>query len=175
VSGKPLKTFRGHASYVNEAIFSADGSLVYSASSDGTVKAWDVKTSECTQTLKPITAQAADITINTICWLPKVEHLIVCNRSPSVYRMTTRGDVVRVYSSGKDKGADFISTTTSPRGEWLYAVSEDMHLYCFRVDSGELVHRMKVSDKELIGLAHHPHKNLLATYADDGTVQLWKP
>ena len=37
-SGKQLKEFRGHVSFVNEAIFSADGHQVISASSDGTVK-----------------------------------------------------------------------------------------------------------------------------------------
>jgi WD40 repeat-containing protein SMU1 len=47
--------------------------------------------------------------------------------------------------------------------------------YCFKYDTAELVHKMKVAEKELIGLSHHPHKNLLATYAEDGTVQLWKP
>jgi WD40 repeat-containing protein SMU1 len=37
-SGKMLKEFRGHISFVNDAIFSADGFRVISASSDGTVK-----------------------------------------------------------------------------------------------------------------------------------------
>lgn len=37
-SGKLLKEFRGHTSYVNDAIFTNDGSRVISASSDCTVK-----------------------------------------------------------------------------------------------------------------------------------------
>lgn len=37
-SGKLLKEFRGHSSYVNDAIFTTDGSRVITASSDCTVK-----------------------------------------------------------------------------------------------------------------------------------------
>lgn len=37
-SGKTLKEFRGHTSFVNDAIFTTDAHNVISASSDGTVK-----------------------------------------------------------------------------------------------------------------------------------------
>ena len=37
-SGKTLKEMRGHTSFVNEAIFMADGHHIISASSDGNVK-----------------------------------------------------------------------------------------------------------------------------------------
>jgi WD40 repeat-containing protein SMU1 len=30
-------------------------------------------------------------------------------------------------------------------------------------------------DKEVVGLTVHPHLNLVATYATDGEVRLWKP
>ncbi len=37
-SGKTLKIFRGHTSYVNEAIYSVDNTKIYTGSSDGTIK-----------------------------------------------------------------------------------------------------------------------------------------
>ena len=37
-SGKLLKEFRGHTSFVNNAIFTSDGSRIITASSDFTVK-----------------------------------------------------------------------------------------------------------------------------------------
>jgi WD40 repeat-containing protein SMU1 len=46
-SGKMLKEFRGHTSYVNDAIYSPDGSQVISCSSDATVRVWDSKSCDC--------------------------------------------------------------------------------------------------------------------------------
>jgi WD40 repeat protein len=47
-----LKEFRGHTSFVNNALFICDGEQILSSSSDGTIKIWDVKTTDCIKTLK---------------------------------------------------------------------------------------------------------------------------
>ena len=56
---------RGHSSYVNYAAFTIDQQHVISASSDGTVKYWDVSTSGCLATLKPakMAESYADISV----------------------------------------------------------------------------------------------------------------
>ncbi|KAL1440533.1 hypothetical protein MTO96_009389 [Rhipicephalus appendiculatus] len=153
-SGKLLKEFRGHTSFVNDVIFTPESHHLLSASSDGTVKLWSVKSTECLSTFKSLGAaggmasgMGSDITVNSIHALPKnPEHFVVCNRSNTVSIMNMQGQIVRSFSSGKREGV-----------------------------SGTLDRTLTVHEKDVIGVCHHPHQNLIATYSEDGLLKLWKP
>ena len=99
-SGKTLKEFRGHTSYVNYAIYTVDGHNVISASSDGTIKVWNAKTTECLNTFKSLggSATGGSVHINSVHLLPKnPENLVVCSRTNTVAIMNMQGQIVRYF------------------------------------------------------------------------------
>lgn len=65
-------TFRGHSSFVNSAIYSKDGTQVLSASSDGTVRLWDIRTSDCLISFRCDEMQSSSshvLTKNILMWV----------------------------------------------------------------------------------------------------------
>lgn len=171
-SGKLIKEFVGHSSFVNDVIFSVDNHNIISASSDGTIKIWNIKTTECMSTLKPIGAN--DKPVLNLHFLSKTtDQFVVCDKSNTLCVMNMQGQIVRSFTTGKKEQGDMVCSCTSPKGEWVYCVGEDMVLYCFSMATGKLEKSINVHTKEVIGIAHHPHQNLIVTYSEDGLIRFW--
>jgi len=175
-SGRALKEFRGHTSFVNYGMFTQDNHQIISCSSDGTVKIWNTKSGECLHTFQGgIGGSSAGIRINSVLPLPRAtDQFVLCNKSSTIFVMNMQGQVVRTFTSGKREGGDFVCAEVSPHGEWIYCIGEDFVLYCFSTSSGKLERTMNVHEKDALGICHHPHQNLISTYSEDGSMKLWK-
>ncbi|CAI4225331.1 unnamed protein product [Auanema sp. JU1783] len=169
-SGKCLKEFRGHTSFVTDVRYSEEGNQVVSCSADGTIRVWNTKTTDCVTTFRI----AGDTPILSIHPVPKTDQFVVCNRSNTLYVVNIQGQVVRLMTSGKREKGEFAACVLSPRAEWVYAAGEDGVLYCFPMLSGSLESTLPVAERSVLGITHHPHQNLIATYTDDSFLRLWK-
>ena len=93
-SGKLIKEFVGHTSFVNDVVFSFDTHCLLSASSDGTIKLWNIKTTECINTFKSLSSSNIEIPVNSIHFLPKTtDQFVVCNKSNTASIMNMQGQV----------------------------------------------------------------------------------
>lgn len=175
VSGKMLKEFRGHSSFLNDASFSPDMSMIVTASSDGSAKLWDVKSSACIRTINPPQLNAVTETVcNTASFRPRFSNqLIICNRTSDIYLMDLKGELILRMSSKTDD-LRFISATASPKGKYCYAIASDGSVWCFNMTDGKLEATLRTPEADGLGVAVHPHQNLTASFGASGVMRLWR-
>ncbi len=202
-SGKMLKSLQGHASFVNAAAFTPDGAHIITAGADGTLRTWDARTGEPGAVLRPPAAGGAagapQPPLLAVLPLPgssagaaaaaggpagaaPADAALVCPRGPCLYLMSLSGTVLRALPHGRGDAApgapsrDFVAAALSPRAEWAFGLCADGLLCAFALaQGGALAHTLRVHSGDGLGLACHPHRNLLGTFAGDGTLRLWRP
>jgi WD40 repeat-containing protein SMU1 len=75
------------------------------------------------------------------------------------------------------KLASFISAVFSSKGDYIYAPTENGNLVIFDTFKGsgrEEDSFLKVSEREVLGLSHHPFANVMGVFDDEGDLKLWK-
>ncbi|CAJ0954844.1 unnamed protein product, partial [Mesorhabditis belari] len=148
-SAKCLRELRGHTSFVTDVRYTEEGHLALSSSADGTVRVWSTKTGECQTTFRV----EGDVPVHSIVQMPK-DRSICCVQPQHSYL--------------------YCQLARTGRGEWAYAVAEDRTLYCFYTLTGNLESTIPVADATVLGITHHPHQNIIATFAEDTQLKLWR-
>lgn len=113
--------------------------------------------------------------VQNIIQLPKnIDQYLVCNKTNTLFIISTRGQVIKTFTHNKKTGSDFITAATSPQGDYIYGITEDSFMYGFQSSTGNQVGKVKVSENEIIGMTSHPLSNVVVSYDDNGYVFLFK-
>ena len=172
-----IKEFRGHQNFVNDMLFIENHKLV-SGSADGFVKFWDYSTGECIHNFCPPSEKPnCDSDIYNLVSLTK-ENLsfLVCCKSHEIFLINDKGVIIKRFVN-ENKNVDFIAACTSIKHSYVYAMGNDNILYCFNIKTAKIEHSLKVAEKEveILGMAHHPYKNLLIVYTFEGNIMFLAP
>jgi eukaryotic-like serine/threonine-protein kinase len=165
-TGVESLVLRGHASSVQKASFSADGSRIVTASDDGTAKVWDASTS--------------------------AESLTLSGHSASVQRASFNPDGSRILTAGWDNtakvwdgrtGALILSlkghsdacfgASFSPDGPRIVTASNDRTARVWDAETGAVILTYHGHSAPLDDASFNPDGSQIVTASEDGAVKVW--
>ena len=176
-SGKLLSELTGHNSFVTCIRLLSSGDVV-TGSSDGFVRIFSSHTGK-PQIAIPSTADngksGSGYPSVKGCLIAESdaggESIIVCPYGRCGYHISSRGDYLGSFDSGKEND-DFVALATSPGKSLVYFASERGNVYCFNFKSRELIHSINICEADITAIAHNPRRSLLAVTSTDGKVYI---
>ncbi len=165
VAGRCIQVLDGHTNWVLSTAANADESQLASASADGTVRIWNLVTSECTHVLPH------DFwTIRTI-FRPHSYELIVAGMSATIYVWETRsGELVRTLTGHTDW---VWSIECSADGRTLYSTGEDRTIRVWDLTDGACQTVIRAHHQRIWTLALAPDGQQLVSGSEDRTIKIW--
>ena len=177
-SGKTLKVFRGHTTFVNSACLINNGSAVVTGGSDATVRVWDAKTAQCTANFQ-LPAEAdrlSNAAVEQVLTLPDAGRVLVVNRSATMHVVAADGSVLRKFVADQTNDETFVCACLSPDEAFLYALTDKGVMYVFSYETARVELKHAAHSTEAVGIAHHPHLSIVATFArSDRLLKLFSP
>ncbi|KAH8066615.1 hypothetical protein JL722_1062 [Aureococcus anophagefferens] len=199
-SGRTLQQFRGHGGSVSAVAYlrsSGEASdAVVSGSADGTVRVWDPRSAETVSTFSPPKALATlerravadkERAVVAVLQQPGSESkFFVVDKSPTAVLADLRTGVAVAAFSSRDEPAKPPSEAArsgSPAATVAAALSRPRGDASPRRGQGPAAStserrarpRCPIDDaKDVVGLAVHPHRNVVASFGDGDKLLLWK-
>ena len=157
----------GHQGWVCAVDFSPDGNLLVSASSDYSIKVWDIKTKKCLNTLRGHTRW-----IRTVAFSPDGKQLVSGSGDYTIKLWDVKtGDCLKTWHGHTGW---IWSVVFSPDGNLIASGSEDktIRLWDLRTDKLKIIldkHKSWVQS-----VTFSPDGKTLASGSCDGTINLWE-
>jgi WD40 repeat protein len=134
ISGKEVRRFDGHESYVSCLAFSRDGRLLVSGGTDKHICLWDVKSRREINKWK-----AHDVCVNSIAFSPDGKRILSGGQDQNSDNSiclwnTATGTEIRRFAGHKSA---VMNVSIAPDGQHAASASLDGTVRCWNVDSGK--------------------------------------
>jgi len=167
-AGKLVTTLCGHEGAVNSVAYSSDGLLLASASSDGTVRIWDMRTGE--EMMSPLRGE--DGAVWSVAIAPDCKSVVLGTESGSVRTWRFANTHIPVQRVNGHSAA-VSSVSYSPNGCCLASGSLDHTVRLWNVETPHRPIVLKGHTDKVHTLAFSPDSLALATGSEDQTIHIW--
>jgi small GTP-binding protein len=157
---------RGHTDFVRSVAFSHDGKFTASASTDKTLRVWDVETRKCLATLKGHT----DF-VWSVAFHPK--KLLFASASNDNTLRLWDVETKKCLSKFEGHMNSVRSVAFSPSGNYLASASTDKTVKLWNTETRKCVATLEGHIDSVRSVAFSHDGKFLASASDDNTLRLW--
>ncbi|BAZ20340.1 WD-repeat protein [Kalymmatonema gypsitolerans NIES-4073] len=154
----------GHQSYINVVIFSPDGEIIASGSTDDTIKLWS-REGKLLKTLNTNLSGTISISFSPD------SKLFVTGSFDNVIRLWSRdGQLLKNFPQKHTGGLSAIRF--SPDGQTIASGGRDKTVKLWSRD-GQLIKTLSGHNKSVMGVSFSPNGQMIASIGSDETIKLW--
>jgi hypothetical protein len=171
--GSLLKTFRGHADVVYAGVLNADDSILATAGYDRRIQLHSVETGEIQKTLQGHNGAVFDLAFSP-------NGKILCSASADgTVKVWQVESGQRLDTLSQPQGEQY-AVLVSPDGQQIYAAGADNRIRVWQLVSVDrpqinpLLTSQFAHEQAITTLALNQQGSLLASAAEDGTLQVWQ-
>lgn len=170
-SGQPRQVLSGHRGSLRSICLAADGSLLGTASEDGTVRLWDPATGGVLATLEPRTGRSPPGAATSLA-ISRDGTTVAAGYDDGAAQVWSRAgeEVIGVYG-GHTRAVSAVAF--SPDGRRLLTGSKDGTARVFNLRSFERIGRLQGHTGPITAVGFSADGRVLLTGSHDGTAKLW--